>query len=123
MRTVINVLCAIFATATIAPAAPRLLLETTATGPNDIGGQEILTAPPFVVESGKQGEVSIGKLLKYTVTPTVRADGTLFLDIHLIHARNGDAKIAAPRIKTQLGYLAPACAGQWQFVTKATLAK
>ena len=123
MKIIIGALCAIFSTSTLASAAPRPLLQTTATGPNKNGGKEILTAPSLVAKSGQQSLMTIGDLLKYTITATVQRNGAVLLDVRMLSASTAGANIAAPRIKTRLGYEAPVCAGQWQFTTKTSLAK
>jgi Flp pilus assembly secretin CpaC len=123
MKTAIIALIATMVIAFTASASQALLVETTITQQHAKGGPDVLAVPSITVESGKQAAVKIGKL-EYAVTPTLLDDGTVDI-CAILTQRDGEKsdKLAAPRIKAQLGEAAQIQIGQLTFATKTSLAK
>jgi len=123
MKTTIITLLATIVITLTASASPALLVETTITEHHAKDGKDVLLAPSITVESGKQASIQVGKL-EYAVTPTLLNDGTVDLRAILTkHDGKKADKLAAPRIKAQLGQVAEIQIGQLAFTTKTSLVK
>lgn len=116
-------LFASLAVAFTASASPELIVETTITQNHAQGGPDVLKGPNIKVKSGEPAVVVVGGL-EYTVTPTMKEDGSVEVRLVLIKRKGDQAdQFVAPLTTTKLGQTAEFTVGEFAFASKITLAK
>ncbi|MHA3775414.1 hypothetical protein ACXR0O_28165 [Verrucomicrobiota bacterium sgz303538] len=123
MRSTLGALAVAAFLASTAAAERPLLVHTTITRPNERGGTDHLNSPQFRVDSGKQGIVEVGNLIKFAITPELLKDGTARIEVLLISGDKGQPaeQFTAPPVKAVLGEPTQIQIGEHVFTTTVYL--
>lgn len=123
MKTFLGTLVASIVLAFSACGSQQLLLETTLSKHDAKGGCEVLGKPSVVVESGCEGCIEHGRY-RYSLTPTLRADGTVDIRAVITRREGGEVRtIATPRMIVGMGKVAEVRMGELGFTAQPSLAR